>query len=218
MAPGRTCCLSQSCWLAWYNTPGGRRLIRGVALVGLTDKPSGDGTRNWEAEQRRAYSPKVGGSSRRSLLPLLAMRKIWHFWTKALGPKQGATDKEADTVAVIRTVILLAYMVTNGFIVASSWRNLMRPPGIEPGSAAYKATALTNKQQPLWSPTPDSNRDCADFKSAASSSWASGSYHHCTLGGYACSIQRTAPSPYSSSPLWMPSPSLPPPVEHSISQ
>lgn len=94
------------------------------------------------------------------------MRRLWHLWAKALGPKQGATDQEADLVAGIRTMILVAYMVTNGFIIASSWRNLIRPPGIEPGSAAYKATALTNKQRP----------QC-----------------HCMSMDYVCNIQKTAP-------------------------
>jgi hypothetical protein len=54
------------------------------------------------------------------------MRKIWHLWAKALGPKQGATDREADMVAIVRTAILSFYMITNGFIVASAWVNLTR--------------------------------------------------------------------------------------------
>lgn len=48
------------------------------------------------------------------------MRKLWRIWAKALGEKVGATDEEADKIAIIRTLIFLAYMVTNFFIVANA--------------------------------------------------------------------------------------------------
>jgi len=51
------------------------------------------------------------------------MRKFWRLWAKALGEKAGATKQEADVVAVIRTVILLSYIITNAFIVAGVIRH-----------------------------------------------------------------------------------------------
>lgn len=43
---------------------------------------------------------------------------MWNIWCKALGQKASSCDKESDKVAIIRTIILLAYMATNVFIVA----------------------------------------------------------------------------------------------------
>jgi hypothetical protein len=43
---------------------------------------------------------------------------IWRIWAKALGEKASANNKEADTVAVIRTIIVCVYILTNVFIVA----------------------------------------------------------------------------------------------------
>ena len=50
-------------------------------------------------------------------------RNTWRLWAKALGEKSGVTDKEADRVAVIRTVIVLCYIVTNLFIIAGVIRH-----------------------------------------------------------------------------------------------
>jgi hypothetical protein len=41
------------------------------------------------------------------------LRKFWHLWAKALGEKAGNTDKEADSIAGIRSLIVLIYMITN---------------------------------------------------------------------------------------------------------
>lgn len=49
--------------------------------------------------------------------------KIWRIWAKALGEKQGKNDREADTVAGIRTVIFLTYLITNCAIVANAIRH-----------------------------------------------------------------------------------------------
>jgi hypothetical protein len=46
------------------------------------------------------------------------LKRIWHAWAKALGQKEGRTNKEADTVALIRTLIVLSYIITNCFIIA----------------------------------------------------------------------------------------------------
>ena len=51
---------------------------------------------------------------------------MWRLWAKSLGPKATDDDKEADAVAVIRTLILLAYLVTNALICAGvirHWNN-----------------------------------------------------------------------------------------------
>jgi len=49
--------------------------------------------------------------------------KFWHLWAKALGEKAGSSDKEADRIACIRTVIVLIYIITNFFIVAGVIRH-----------------------------------------------------------------------------------------------
>jgi hypothetical protein len=51
------------------------------------------------------------------------MRKFWRLWAKALGEKTGVTDREADRVALIRTLIVAAYLVTNVFIIAGVIRH-----------------------------------------------------------------------------------------------
>jgi hypothetical protein len=51
------------------------------------------------------------------------MKKYWRLWAKSLGEKSGATDTEADKIAIIRTVILLSYFLTNAFIVAGVIRH-----------------------------------------------------------------------------------------------
>ena len=51
------------------------------------------------------------------------MKIIWRLWAKALGEKSGGTDQESDRIALIRTVILLTYIITNLFIVAGVIRH-----------------------------------------------------------------------------------------------
>ena len=51
------------------------------------------------------------------------MKKYWRIWAKALGEKSGKTDTEADTVAIVRTAIVLCYVITNIFIVAGVIRH-----------------------------------------------------------------------------------------------
>ena len=48
---------------------------------------------------------------------------MWKIWCKALGQKEGKNNREADAVAVVRTLILLVYMVTNCFIMAGVVRH-----------------------------------------------------------------------------------------------
>ena len=51
------------------------------------------------------------------------MNKIWRIWAKALGAKEGKDDREADTIACIRTLIFVSYLVTNVAIVANAVRH-----------------------------------------------------------------------------------------------
>ena len=51
------------------------------------------------------------------------LNKIWRIWAKALGEKAGATEREADRVALVRTAIVLCYIITNMFIVAGVIRH-----------------------------------------------------------------------------------------------
>jgi hypothetical protein len=49
--------------------------------------------------------------------------RLWRVWSKALGPKEGANKKEADIIALVRTVVFFSYMITNIFIVAGVLRH-----------------------------------------------------------------------------------------------
>ena len=48
---------------------------------------------------------------------------MWRLIAKALGAKEGKNEKEADMVALVRTVILFSYMLTNAFIIAGVVRH-----------------------------------------------------------------------------------------------
>lgn len=47
----------------------------------------------------------------------------WRLWAKALGQKEGKSDQEADRIAMVRTVIVAFYIVTNCFIIAGVIRH-----------------------------------------------------------------------------------------------
>ena len=49
--------------------------------------------------------------------------RFWRIWAKALGDKSGRTDNESDMIAVIRTLIIISYFITNLFIVAGVIRH-----------------------------------------------------------------------------------------------
>ena len=54
------------------------------------------------------------------------MKRLWRVWAKALGEKHGRTDREADIIASVRTLIFISYLVTNIFIVSGvirHWNN-----------------------------------------------------------------------------------------------
>ena len=48
---------------------------------------------------------------------------MWRLWAKALGEKNGKDDGESDKIAIIRTVIVLSYIITNLFIIAGVIRH-----------------------------------------------------------------------------------------------
>jgi len=48
--------------------------------------------------------------------------RFWRLWAKALGEKSGS-NKEADVVALIRTLIILQAIICNFFIVANIIKN-----------------------------------------------------------------------------------------------
>jgi hypothetical protein len=43
---------------------------------------------------------------------------MWRLWAKSLGEKAGNNDSEADKIAIIRTIIVASYLITNMFIIA----------------------------------------------------------------------------------------------------
>ena len=45
------------------------------------------------------------------------IRHFWRIWAKALGDKTGKSNREADLIAIIRTIIVLVYLGTNIMIV-----------------------------------------------------------------------------------------------------
>jgi hypothetical protein len=53
----------------------------------------------------------------------MVKNKFWRIWAKALGQKEGRTDQEADRIALIRSLIVLFYIITNLFIIAGVIRH-----------------------------------------------------------------------------------------------
>lgn len=53
----------------------------------------------------------------------IMLKSFWRIWAKALGEKASEDNCEADTVAVVRTLIVLSYILTNIFIVAGVIRH-----------------------------------------------------------------------------------------------
>ena len=45
------------------------------------------------------------------------MKKFWRLWALALGEKKGASNKEADTVAFFRSLIILQAVICNLMII-----------------------------------------------------------------------------------------------------
>ena len=51
------------------------------------------------------------------------MNYIWKLWAKALGEKSSNDNHEADRIAIIRSCIVLIYIITNLFIIAGIIRH-----------------------------------------------------------------------------------------------
>ena len=51
------------------------------------------------------------------------MKKLWYVWSKALGEKAHDDAAISDKVAIIRTLIIISYIVTNCFIIAGVIRH-----------------------------------------------------------------------------------------------
>jgi hypothetical protein len=51
------------------------------------------------------------------------MQYLWRLWAKAIGEKASNDNREADRVALIRTLVILVYIITNGFIIANTIRH-----------------------------------------------------------------------------------------------
>lgn len=47
----------------------------------------------------------------------------WRIWAKSLGAKTGRTNKEADKVAIVRTVLVLFEVVVGIFIILNAIAN-----------------------------------------------------------------------------------------------
>jgi hypothetical protein len=48
-----------------------------------------------------------------------SLGKSWRLWAKAIGEKSGATDKEANIIAAIRSVFFILTVVTEISIIAN---------------------------------------------------------------------------------------------------
>lgn len=51
------------------------------------------------------------------------IKGAWRLWAKAIGEKEGTTDREADKIAIIRSVIVLVNFITCFVIVAGNINN-----------------------------------------------------------------------------------------------
>lgn len=50
-------------------------------------------------------------------------KKLWRIWSKALGEKAGSTDSETDKIAIIISLIVVWYLITNLFIILNVLRH-----------------------------------------------------------------------------------------------
>tara|TARA_B100001093_G_scaffold423484_1_gene416411 strand:+ start:241 stop:408 length:168 start_codon:yes stop_codon:yes gene_type:complete len=51
------------------------------------------------------------------------IKSAWRLWAKAIGEKEGTTDREADKIAIIRSIIVLVNFITCFVIVAGNIHN-----------------------------------------------------------------------------------------------
>lgn len=55
-------------------------------------------------------------------------KSAWRLLALALGEKSGKNEKESDIIALIRLIIILQAVLTNGFIIANAVYNLSGGP------------------------------------------------------------------------------------------
>jgi hypothetical protein len=48
----------------------------------------------------------------------MRIKNLWRLWAKALGEKASKNNQESDTIAIIRTLIFISYLITNVFIIS----------------------------------------------------------------------------------------------------
>jgi len=53
----------------------------------------------------------------------MSTSRVWRVWAKALGEKSGASNQEADLVAVVRSVVVGVNFITCLFIIAGVIHN-----------------------------------------------------------------------------------------------
>jgi hypothetical protein len=66
---------------------------------------------------RALFSPIDEVVTREFNFNLIKIEHMWRLWARALGEKVGNTNKEADTVARFRTMIIVQAVITN-FLIA----------------------------------------------------------------------------------------------------
>jgi hypothetical protein len=76
---------------------------------------------------------------------------MWRLIAKALGTKEGKNEKEADIVALVRTVILFSYMLTNAFIIAGVVRHWGDAPK-DQSTCIQRSQALSHSASPTNQP------------------------------------------------------------------
>ena len=52
----------------------------------------------------------------------------WRYWAYAIGQKEGRSNKDADRIAIIRTLIMIQLITTNFFIIAGNVKHLWWSP------------------------------------------------------------------------------------------
>jgi len=72
---------------------------------------------------------------------------MWRLWARSLGTKEGKNEKEADMVALVRTVILFSYILTNFFIILGVARHWDDAP-------KDQSTCIQRSQAPLHNASP----------------------------------------------------------------
>jgi hypothetical protein len=55
--------------------------------------------------------------------PQVVRSRVWRLWAKSLGEKSNTTNKEADQIALLRTMVVLVNFITCIAIVANIIHN-----------------------------------------------------------------------------------------------